>query len=45
MEIGIINNISDLCNNNNKKILELEAKLTNLQNNYKNKEEINKIKN
>ena len=34
----IINSISELCNNNNKKILELEAKLTNLQNNYKNKE-------
>ena len=39
----VINNISELCNNNNKKKLELEAKLKNLENNYKNNKEINKI--
>ena len=38
-----INNISELCNNNNIKIIELENKLINLENNYKNNEEINKI--
>ena len=40
----LIKSISELCNGNNKKILELEAKQKNLENNYKNNEEINKIK-
>ena len=41
---NLIKNLTDICNNNNKKINELEAKLTNLENNYKNNNEISKIK-
>ena len=40
----LIENLTNICNNNNKKILELEAKLLNLENNFKNNNEINKIK-
>ena len=40
----LIENLTNICNNNNKKILELEAKLLNLENSIKNNNEINKIK-
>jgi chromosome segregation ATPase len=40
----VISNISDLCNTNNKKISELEAKLINFENNYKNNKEITEVK-
>ena len=40
----LIENLTNLCNNNNKKISELEAKLLNIENNVKNNNEINKIK-
>ena len=40
----LIEHLTNICNNNNQKISELEAKLLNLENNVKNKNEINKIK-
>ena len=39
----IIKNLTEICNNN-KKIIELEAKLKNLEKNYKNNKKINKKK-
>jgi len=32
---NLIKNLNEICNNNNKKIIELEAKVTNLENYYK----------
>ena len=40
----LIKNLAEICNNNNKKISELEAKLLNIENNYKNNNEIAEIK-
>ena len=40
----LIEHLTSICNNNNQKISELEAKLLNLENNYKNNNEINNIK-
>ena len=41
---SLIKSLTETCNNNNKKIIELETKLTNLENLYKNNNEISKIK-
>ena len=35
----LINSLLEICDNNNKKIIELETKLINLENNYKNNKE------
>ena len=40
----LIKNLLETCNNNNRKIIELETKLTNIENNYKNNKEIINIK-
>ena len=41
---SLIKNLTETCNDNNKKIIELETKLINLENLYKNNNELSKIK-